>query len=164
MCRINHQRGFTLAEGLLASVVLAMTVVAVAGALSAAGGQSRELERRTALVSGAQELLEKVASLPVDAPVDGVVGYVQGNTDWRTYDDLNDFAGFEETFDAPLNGSTASPHMATMTRRVSVQRRSMPAGPVVVDGPFALVTIEVISDDGRTYVVNYLAARVNLVH
>lgn len=157
----HTQRGFTLAEGLLASVVLAMAVVAVAGALSAAGGQSGELERRTAMVTLAQELIEKIASLPVDPPANSVAGFLQGNTDWTSYDDINDFAGFTEQISVPVLGG-GSPTLL-LTRTVAVQRLSAPDGLPMIDGPFARVTVRIESGDGRVFSVHYLTARVNLV-
>src|SRR4051794_35772886 len=68
--RGHRQRtsGFTLAECLIASVVLAIAVLGLCGALAAATRQTEALEVETRCMALAKQLMEEIASRPFDPP------------------------------------------------------------------------------------------------
>src|SRR6266487_2532098 len=73
--RGNHRRdaratAFTLAEGMMAVVVLAMAVGAMMGPLTASYQQTRTVKQTTTAISMAQQLLDEILSKPFVDPTD----------------------------------------------------------------------------------------------
>src|SRR5690606_14095249 len=61
-----HRRGFTLTESLIASAVLAASVIGVAAALSASYQHAATLESTATATTLARQLLEQVVAMPFD--------------------------------------------------------------------------------------------------
>jgi hypothetical protein len=131
----------------MASTVLAIAVVGIAGPLGAASEQSKVVrERATALVL-ARELLEEIAAKPL-CDSGGVchLGTESGETDRSKYDSADDYHNYHD--------STAELHTiggrklafdanAVYARDVTVQYRTSPAGASAASGDFGLVTVSV---------------------
>lgn len=145
---INRRRAaFSIAEAMVASTVLAIAVVGIAGPLGAASEQTRVLnEHATALVL-ARELMEEIAAKPLcDGGTTCHLGPESGETDrslydsaddYNTYHDstasLNNLSGQSEGFDASL----------VYTRDVTVEYRTSPSGTSATSGDYGLVTVSV---------------------
>ena len=101
MSRNRRRKAFTLAESLAASVILAVAVVGVSGALLAAQQQTRSGRQSHVLTMLARQLLERVTALPVQLPngTGGAAGW-PNITYASRYDTLDDFAGYTDTVDA----------------------------------------------------------------
>src|SRR5205085_9332145 len=88
----GRRRGFTLAESLTASVVLAASVVAISGAMSASYQQSSQQGETAVALDLARELMEEIASKPMSiaAPYNDYPGWSSGQHDRSKYDTVDD--------------------------------------------------------------------------
>ena len=85
---------FTLAESLIASVVLALAVVGVATTIAASHQQAGALESDSVAVRAARQLMEEIAAKPL-VGTDATPGW-PAQPDRALYDTVNDYAGFIE--------------------------------------------------------------------
>ncbi len=130
------RRGFTLAESLIASVVLAMAVVAVGGSLSAAYQQSQTVDRSARCLAYARDLIEEILARPYVDPNSGATS--QGpdpltEPNRNFFDNIGDYNGYLATFN-PGDGFR-------YTVGAAVAYRSTPGGVAAPTGDFALVTV-----------------------
>jgi type II secretory pathway pseudopilin PulG len=90
--------GFTLAESLIAAVVLAISVLAVGGVLAAASQQSSDSQEQLTAVSLARELMEEIAAKPLADPLTGAVGPGSEASDStrRLFNNIGDYAGYTD--------------------------------------------------------------------
>src|SRR5436190_20655919 len=97
LCRHNI-RGFTLAESLTASVVLAAAVVGIAGSLSASYQQSAVHGDSAIALDLARELMEEVSAKPFD-PATGATNAAgwPSVTDRTLYDTIDDYNGYSDS-------------------------------------------------------------------
>jgi hypothetical protein len=158
--RLNHPRAFTLAESLIASVVLALCVVGVAGALACSSQQSLATDEAAITTALGKQLLEEIASKPF--PIAGVTtnpGWTSGNHNRATYDDVSDYNGYtDSTPITTLSGITINPG-GTYTRSVVFQQRVNPSD-TPGDGDFGLITVSVTGPSGATTLFSRLVANV----
>lgn len=164
----NGSRGFTLAESLIASVVLAVAIVAIAGTLGASYQQSNARGNTTTALSLAQQLMEEIAAKPIALPAGQTdkPGWPQGQTDRRLYDTIDDYHGYADLSGAiqAADGSTVNlSHGGSYQREVSVQSGAVPAGLTGPPGDFVMVTITVKTVDGQSHGVSQLFTRVTRV-
>ena len=154
--RSNHglgaSSGFTLAEALIASVVLAIAVVGLAGALSVASSQSHALDADTTALALGRQLMEEVLARPFDPPAAGDHGgWNTGNHDKNSYDDIADYDGYSDVALEPSDGggatmgAMASPGM-NFNRSVSFTYRATPGGAAAANGDFGMITVTVTPD------------------
>ena len=161
----NLRRAFTLAESLIASVVLATAVVAIAGTLAASYQQSNARGSTTTALSLAQQLMEEIAAKPIALPAGQTnkPGWPQGQTDRRLYDTIDDYHGYADlsgTIQA-ADGSTINlSHGGSYQRHVTVESGAVPAGLSGRPADFVMVTIAVTAADGQTHRVSQLFTRV----
>src|SRR5439155_9308521 len=88
----NQRAGFTLAESLIASVVLAAAVIGIAGMLAASYQQSEVRGNKTTALSLAQQLMEEIASKPLDPPsTPDHGGWSAGYSNRTVYDTIDDY-------------------------------------------------------------------------
>src|SRR5437660_12418978 len=85
---LPRARGFTLAEALIASGLLAVATLAVAGTLAASSQQARQLSQSGNCQSLARELIEEVTGRSFTAQPNA--GWVSNAHDRSTYDDAAD--------------------------------------------------------------------------
>jgi prepilin-type N-terminal cleavage/methylation domain-containing protein len=162
--QLPGRRGFTLAECLIASVVLAVTVLGICGALTAAAHQTEAMEVDARAVSIAREMMEQIAARPFDPPASGdQPGWLSGNHSTNTFDNIADYNGLTQDSTAPVDAT----HLAdaiTYQTGIAVEFRSSPSGPVAPGGDFALITVSVTpSSHGDPVLLQRLAARYTLV-
>jgi len=166
--RTNRRRvaGFTLLEALIAAVVLAIGVVGVSATLTASTQQSKAMATDTTAQMLARELMEEVAAKPFNPPNAGdQPGAQQGNTHRETYDNLADYNGYQDA--TPLKSLAGdvidTGDGVTYFRTVGVEFRNTPSGGPVSLGDFAMVTVTVKANGGRTISINRLVTNVNLI-
>jgi hypothetical protein len=139
--------GFGIAEAMMASTVLAIAVVGIAGPLGAASEQANILqERGTALVL-ARELLEEIAARPLcDGGTTCHLGPETGETSRAKFDSADDYHLYHDTTSALKNLSGQSigfdPN-ALYSRDVTVEYRASAAGASASSGDYGLVTVTV---------------------
>jgi type II secretory pathway pseudopilin PulG len=161
----NARAGYTLAESLIASVVLAIAIVAIAGTLAASYQQNNVRGNTTTAINLAQQLMEEIAAKPIALPVGQTnkPGWQQGQTDRRLYDTIDDYNGYAD-FSGSIqaaNGSTINlSNGGSYQRSVSVQSGAVPAGLTGPPEDFVMVTITVKMPHNQTHSVSQLVTRV----
>jgi hypothetical protein len=157
--------GFSLGEGLIASVVLATAVMAVASALSASHMQSQAMPEDVRMVQLAEQLIEEIAAQPLGdpdlAPPNDTV--IAPNEPTRSqYDDVGDYNGYVDRSDnlRTADGQViVGPADPLYTRTVAVEFRDSPGGPYSRWGDLALVRVRVDSTSGRSLQISRLVGR-----
>lgn len=167
--RHRFARAFTLVESLAASVVLAVCVVAMATALSAASQQTLVAQRLTSATSLASQLLTEISAKPLLDPNDSSrtpgAEFAQGESGRATFDNIDDYHGYTDaTGDMLDRAGNAIPASSSglangwsFTRSVRVEYGARPVGHVIAPAnDFALVTITVTDGAGVTYTTSRL--------
>jgi prepilin-type N-terminal cleavage/methylation domain-containing protein len=186
----DARRGFTLAESLVASVVLAIAVVGVSGALIAAKQQTQAQEDDAVAVTVGKQLLEEIVSFPLVLS-DGTTGQPgwPSVTDRATYDTVDDFAGYRDMISSTyereraasgsedLGSLSARPAVTVIDplntpsnlanweyrREVSVTYPTSVFGSTVAAGDLVLVAVKVTTASGRLFRFTKLIARTPVV-
>lgn len=159
------RRAFTIAECLIACVVLGVAVSGLAVALAAAHQAAAFADERGDMVLAAKGLMEEVAARPFVPPaLSDKPGWSLGQTDRTQYDDVFDFDGYEDVLPmADLSRARVNEPASTpgYRRSVRVQPRSDPATAVALKSAaaFAYVEVTVQSPSGDRLVLPYWASR-----
>lgn len=126
---IERRRGFTLAESLLASVVLAVSVCAIATAMTTAFSQTGRVDQTGAALLICRQLHEEIAA--------------------KTFDDVAAMAN--QTLDNRITLADGSHYdlPAGFTRSVQIIRRSTPSGPEAANGDYLLIVVNVKIPNGE---------------
>jgi Tfp pilus assembly protein PilV len=154
-------RGFTLVEGLMASVVLAAAVIGIAGSLGAAYKQNSATEDSCVALDLARELMEEVSAKPFDTTGTNAAGWPTVS-DRKLYDTIDDYNGYHDSSDAiPMwNGTNIDAGNGTVfTRAVSITSNARPTGLTGTTSDFVLVTVTVTAPSGQTYSISQLCTR-----
>lgn len=159
------RRGYTLAESLIASVVLAAAVVGISGTLSASYQQSAVRGNLTTALQLAQQLMEEIASKPIDVPSNTTdkPGWSNGQTDRTLYDNVIDYNGYTEVSSSIhlWDGSTIDlGNGGSYTRSVAVTSNALPSGLTGTASDFYLVTITVQMPHSQSVSISQLFTRV----
>src|SRR5439155_13263523 len=137
-----------LMESLIASVVLAVSVVGVAGVLTAASNGTRAMNDDMGAQSMARSLLEEVAAKPFSPPATGDQrGWSAGNSSRASYENAADYNGYSDSTSSSastpaktLSGSTISfGDGGTFTRSVAFEYRATPSGIAAGTGDFGMI-------------------------
>ncbi|HEV2295821.1 MAG TPA: prepilin-type N-terminal cleavage/methylation domain-containing protein [Tepidisphaeraceae bacterium] len=130
----RQRAGFTLVESLIASVVLAVTVVGIAGTLAATYQNARDQSSAAEATQLARQLMEEISARPFEVPPgepNNATGWSGGNTNRATYDDIQDYHGYTDisTSITTLGGTSQSfGSSGPYTRSVAVTTGTAPAG------------------------------------
>jgi hypothetical protein len=152
----------------VASVVLAVAVVGVSGAIVASQQQINAQEEDSVAVELGRQLMEDIASLPVN-PSDATAGWPTV-TNRSLYDSVIDYNNYQEVISVPIRRSvtasdagtfsTAAPPATVYTgalpalnpqqfsRKVSVTYPTSIFGQTVASGEFAVITVTVQGGGG----------------
>lgn len=134
----THGRGgFTLTESLIASVVLAMSVIGVAGALSVSYQNSAALDNTAVATTLARQLLEEIAAKPYTDDDDSNAYRSIADYHERPYVDATSGLTSRSGVDLEVGGGQV------YTRQVTVKYRLTPDGADVPWSELALVTVTV---------------------
>ncbi len=162
---IINRRGsaFSIAEAMVASTVLAIAVVGIAGPLGAASEQAKVLnERGTALVL-ARELMEEIAAKPLlDGGTTCHLGPESGETDRSKYDSADDYNGYYDSTTSLNNLSGQSVGFAAgalYSRDVTVQYRTTLSGTSAASGDFGFVTVSVTTPHKQVVTLSRLLCK-----
>jgi type II secretory pathway pseudopilin PulG len=154
------RRAFTLAESLIASVVLATAVTGLLTLLSSAASQAVAVQQDTTALSLARELMEMTSAVSFAKPVPDTKGWpeVPRNTNCLTYDDILDFNGYTDTVtstESNPTGGTAGDGRAYL-RTVTVTQNAW-SGTTPAD--FMRVTVTVTPPKGRAVTLHRLVTK-----
>lgn len=150
--------GFTLIETLIAAAILAVSVAAIAHAITAGHAQTEDSLHRARAVALAEAMLEEVLSKPYRDPSGATtIGPDSGETSRALFDNIDDYHGYpSKADDAGIDdalGESYGPEYEGFTRRVTVEAKSVlsPRGEDLMPG--MLITVEVRDQAGATWVV-----------
>jgi Tfp pilus assembly protein PilV len=166
---IAARGGYTLAESLIASVVLAIAIVAISGTLAASYQQNSARTNTTTALTLAQQLMEEIAAKPISLPAGQTnkPGWAQGQTDRRYYDTIDDYNGYADFSGAiqSADGGTVnlSDDDGSYQRSVKVQSGAVPAGLTGPPEDFVMVTVTVKMPHNQSSSVSQLVTRVTRV-
>ena len=169
-CRTSNisQRGFSIAEAMMASTLLAIAVVGIAGPLGAASEQSKQGEERGAALVLARELMEEIIAKPLcDGGTTCHLGPEAGETDRSKFDSADDYHLFHDTTKELKNlaGQTIGFSQDWVyTRDVTVEYRTSPTGASVSAGDFGLVTVSVTTPHKQVVQIWRLLCKESLVY
>lgn len=168
----RRARAFTLAESLMAAIVLAVSVLAVGGVLAAAGQQAGDSQEKLTAIGLARELMEEIAAKPLADPLTGDVGpgsEASGSTRVG-YNNIGDYAGYTDRTDAlkDRQGNALPFYAGIYTRAVTVTWYSLssaaPGSPITwtlasasAPANAALVTVTVTPPSGQSISISRLA-------
>ena len=163
--RAGRRAGYTLAESLIASVVLAIAIVAISGTLAASYQQNAIRDHTTTALTLAQQLMEEIAAKPISLPSGQTnkPGWQQGQTDRRHYDTIDDYNGYADFSSAiqAADGSTVNlSDDGSYQRSVKVQSGAVPAGLTGPPEDFVMVTVTVKMPHNQSSSVSQLITRV----
>lgn len=165
----TDRAGFTLVESLIASVVLAIAVVGIAGTLAASYQQTREQTSAAEATQLARQLLEEISSkaFEITAGDPNVPGYSAGNQNRALYDELADYNGFTDlsTSIRTIAGSTQSFGTAgPYTRTVAVTAGPVPVGHTAPSTDFKTVKVTVTRPIGQPIIISKVFMRTKLAN
>ena len=153
------RRAYTLAESMIASVVLAVAVIGVATTIAASHQQTGAVESDAVAVGAARQLMEEIAAKPLLAS-DATPGWAGGNHDRLYYDAIGDYAGFTEASPVfTLEGQKMDAGPAEYVRTVKVTYPTSVFGTTAAAGEFALVEVSVRGSRGKGCTLQRLVAR-----
>ena len=151
----------------MASTVLAIAVVGIAGPLGAASEQAKLLRERSTALAMARELMEEIAARPLcDGGSTCHLGPESGETDRSKYDSVDDFNGYHDSttdlknLSGNLVGFDAN---SFYSRDVTVEYRTTPSGPAAASGDFGLASVSVTTPHQQVIKISRLLCKENLV-
>lgn len=164
----RRRRGFSMAEALMASTVLAIAVVGIAGPLGASSEQSRlGNERATALVL-ARELMEEIVAKPLcDGGTTCHLGPESGESDRSKFDSADDYSGYHDTTTSMKTLSGVSINYdanQVYTRDVAVEYRATLNGVSASSGDFGVVTVSVTTPHKQVVKVSRLLCKQSMAY
>jgi len=167
----NARVGYTLAEAMIASVVLAAAVIGIGGLLAASYQQTAVRGDTTSGLTMAQQLMEEIASKPLDPPsLPNKPGWSSGQTDRTQYDTIDDYNGYTDLSSSLAMRDGNSIQMGktnaggtSFTRTVTVTQNALPSGLTGTASDFVLVTVKVTMPEGNTASVSQLFTRATVM-
>ena len=152
---------------MIASVVLAASVIGIASVLAASYQQNAVRGNITTALSLAQQLMEEIASRPMELPayITNKPGWSSGQIDRRQYDTLDDYHGYSdvsssietvdgEIFDLGDGGA--------YTRTVTVIQNAQPAGLTGPAADFVKVTVTMQMPRSQSLTISQYFTRVTV--
>ena len=153
----------------MASVVLSVCVLALCSTLSASYQQNRTRGQSQTAVALAQQLMEEIASKPVDAPAGTTdkPGWSAGQSDRRQYDNIADYNNYVDVASSVSlwDGSTVDVSDSGLyVRTVTVTTGAIPPSlsGYGTANDFVLAKVTVTMPSGQTTAVSQLFTRVTM--
>lgn len=147
-----RSRALTLAESLLATILLATTVTVVVGAVLAGHQQTCEAGDTRRAVALVEAMMEEILALPYDDP-DGASapGPEAGESSRAAFDNIDDYHGYSEAAGAVADaaGSPYPAAYAVYDRSVTIAAASIRPTGFATAAPGLSVTVSV-GHTGRT--------------
>ena len=165
----EFRRGFTLAEAMIAVLVLALAVGAMMGPISASYQQTRSVQQTTTAVTMAQQLLDEILSKPFVDPTDlsTTLGPEADETSRALFDNMDDYNGYHDTTNATASDTMKTSSGAAISwnssdvysRAVTMEYRATPDGPPVASGDYLMVQVTVTMPHNVKVTVQRMACR-----
>ena len=118
---------------MIASVVLSIAVIGISATLSASYKQSDVCGNNNNALVLAQQLMEEIASKPIDVPSGQTdqPGWSAGQTNRSLYDNISDYNGYTDTGSSVTTSTGTTVDLGdggSYTRTVSVASNAIPPG------------------------------------
>src|SRR6185436_405696 len=165
----DFRRGFTLAEGMIAVLVLTVAVGAIMGPISASFQQTRTVQQTTTAITMAQQLLDEILSKPFIDPSDQTttLGPEADEGGRAQFDNIDDYHGYHDTTNAnasdamkTVSGSTLAWNTSDIySRAVTMEYRNTLDGAAVASGDYLVVTVTVTMPHNNKVIVQRMASR-----
>ena len=163
------RRGFTLAEALVAVVVLSVAVGGIIAPISASYQQTRTVSQTTTAVSMARQLLDEILSKPFVDPTDmsTTLGPEADEPNRAAFDNIDDYHGYHDSTSANATDVMKTVSGQTLTwnsddvysRSVTMEYRATPDGPPVASGDYLMVSVTVTMPHNIKLTVQRMACR-----
>ena len=147
--RIKH-RGFTLAEAMMAVVVLSIAAAGVLLPFSSGAAVRAEGMRRTLSARLASDLIEQIVAKPFHDPDGSAYDYSPGpdigETTFAEFDNLDDFHGYSESQGQVKDAGGAvftDSNYANFSRSVSCEYVYVPQESRTTSPTFILITVQI---------------------
>ena len=142
----TNKRGFTLAEALMATALLALCCATLGEAIVAGQMQAYDAQRTLRATIMGEELMERVLSLPYNDPNGASnLGPEAGEASPGGFDNIDDYHGYHESAGSAFvhSGVAVPPDLDVFDRSVTVTYGSMtvPAYGAPITGLTVLVTL-----------------------
>jgi hypothetical protein len=146
--RLPRARGFTLIEGMMASVLLAAIAMAVLAAFTAAAQNGAEADESMMAAELARQLLDEIASKPVLDPnnVIQMLGPDAGESGRAQFDNVDDYHGYKDSTKKlhGLDGVAVMDLPYEYKRSVTVEFRRPPGTTTArASADFVVVTVKI---------------------
>jgi prepilin-type N-terminal cleavage/methylation domain-containing protein len=162
----HRLRGFTLIESLIATVVLAVAVVGIAGTLASTYQQQKDQVSAAEATQLARQMMEEISGKPFAPPAgSNVAGWSSGNRNREQYDEIADYNGLADvsTSIKTLGGDSQSVgSMGPYNRSVRVVTGPVPVGHTAPAEDFKTVTITVTRPKASAIVITKVFMRATL--
>jgi type II secretory pathway pseudopilin PulG len=161
--------GFTLLEGLAASVVLAILVIGVFGSLDAAYSQGQTLHVSGSATMLARQLVDEITSRPFADPITGstTLGPDSGMTTRSTFTRVTNYHNYSDasTSMPMLGGGTLDATSSDVYwRQASVVVGATPSVDVSSPtGDFGFVSVVVTGPGGQSVTLSKFVARYSVI-
>jgi prepilin-type N-terminal cleavage/methylation domain-containing protein len=146
-CYMARQRGFTLAEALMAAVVLGIAAAGVLLPFSSGAAARAEGMRRTLGAKLAGDLIEQIITKPFLDPNGSVYDYNPGpDAEDTSFDNIDDYHGYSETEGQVKDAAGAvytDSNYAKFSRDVSCEYVYVPQESGAGEPVFIRVTVQV---------------------
>lgn len=167
--RLSRRAGLTLAESLIAAVVLAVAVVGIMGPIAASHQQTRAAESSANCASLAIQLMDEIAARPYVDPTDQttLLGPELDELSRAQFDNVDDFHGFRDSSDGSDGDLIRAVDGTVLTlqdpgvykRSVLVEYRQSADGSPALVGDYALVRVVVEGEGGKRVEMNRMVTR-----
>lgn len=165
--RKRARRGYTLAECMVASVLLAMSTASLSGVMAASYQHDRATAQSIQSVQSGQRLLEEVIAMPVTASsgstatimsYNGYVDVIDQNQSTSTIQQLDSTSSTSARTAPTTSIKTANQAIGPnqVKRAVTVKRYATLNGQESSTGDFIVVTVTVTRADGKVNTIKRL--------
>lgn len=152
----RSQRGFTLAEVLIASAILSIATIAIVQAVTAGQANTLDSLKRARADALAEVLLEEILSKPYADPDEaGAIGPEGDETTRADFDNVDDYHGYAEAAGALADhaGVAYPTEYQGLNRTVTVVAVTNSVVSLGGEHDGVQVTVTVSEPNGRTWVV-----------
>jgi len=158
----SERTGLSLAESLLAAVLLALAVMAISMSLAAGHMQSHHAAQTGRAMRLAEELMEIILALPYYDPQGvSLEGPEAGESGRKGFDNIDDFHGYVEPAGAvtDMAGNPYPAEYRMFRREVTTRYEKRAVSDLCCTVPGLVVTVTVRDQKGRTWQLSRFIAQ-----
>ena len=150
----RSRAGFTLAEAMIASIVLAVATIGISSSIGASYQQDQSVQQMSTAIALNRQLMEEISAKPFDDPNGtSALGPETGESTRSLYDNVDDYNGYSEGLGALVdrNGTLYPTNDQQFTRAVVVASVTQTVTNLGGDIPGLTVTITLTHRSGEVW-------------